>query len=87
MLAMAAARLGYRTIVLEPQADCPAAQVANHQIVAAYDDAVALRELARSCDVVTYEFENVPGRRRRRCWPKRRRCCRRRARLTCRRTG
>ena len=60
MLAMAAARLGYRTIVLEPQADCPAAQVANHQIVGAYDDAVALRELARRCDVVTYEFENVP---------------------------
>ncbi len=60
MLAMAAARLGYRTIVLEPQADCPAAQVANRQIVAAYDDPGALAELAKSCDVVTYEFENVP---------------------------
>ena len=44
MLAMAAARLGYRTIVLEPQADCPAAQVCNSQIVAAYDDAAALAE-------------------------------------------
>ncbi len=60
MLAMAAARLGYRTIILEPQADCPAAQVANRQIVAAYDDPAALAELAESCDVVTYEFENVP---------------------------
>ena len=60
MLAMAAARLGYRTIVLEPQADCPAAQVANRQITAAYDDPAALAELARSCAVVTYEFENVP---------------------------
>ena len=60
MLAMAAARLGYRTIILEPQADCPAAQVANRQIVAAYDDADGLAELARACDVVTYEFENVP---------------------------
>lgn len=60
MLAMAAARLGYRTVVLEPQADCPAAQVANRQIVAAYDDAAALDELARACAVVTYEFENVP---------------------------
>ncbi len=60
MLAMAAARLSYRTIVLEPQADCPAAQVANRQIVAAYDDPAALAELAESCDVVTYEFENVP---------------------------
>lgn len=60
MLAMAAARLGYRTIVLEPQADCPAAQVANRQIVAAYDDRQALAELASLSDVVTYEFENVP---------------------------
>jgi len=60
MLAMAAARLGYRTIVLEPQADCPAAQVANRQIVAAYDDTNALEQLATASDVVTYEFENVP---------------------------
>ena len=59
MLAMAAARLGYRTVILEPQTDCPAAQVANRQIVAAYDDPVALGQLA-GCDVVTYEFENVP---------------------------
>lgn len=60
MLAMAAARLGYRTIILEPQSDCPAAQVANRQIVAPYDDTQALAELARECAVVTYEFENVP---------------------------
>ena len=60
MLAMAAARLNFRTIILEPQADCPAAQVANRQIVAAYDDPAALEELATACDVVTYEFENVP---------------------------
>ncbi|TPI13403.1 5-(carboxyamino)imidazole ribonucleotide synthase [Mesorhizobium sp. B4-1-3] len=60
MLAMAAARLGYGTIVLEPQADCPAAQVANRQIVAAYDDPAALADLAAACAVVTYEFENVP---------------------------
>ncbi|WP_283196243.1 5-(carboxyamino)imidazole ribonucleotide synthase [Rhizobium sp. AN80A] len=60
MLAMAAARLNFRTIILEPQADCPAAQVANRQIVAAYDDPAALEELATVCDVVTYEFENVP---------------------------
>lgn len=60
MLAMAAARLGYRTVVLEPQPDCPAAQVANRQIVAAYDDPAALAELAAASSVVTYEFENVP---------------------------
>jgi len=60
MLAMAAARLGYRTIVLEPQPDCPAAQVANRQITSAYDDPAALAELAAASAVITYEFENVP---------------------------
>ncbi|MCZ8547178.1 5-(carboxyamino)imidazole ribonucleotide synthase [Mesorhizobium qingshengii] len=60
MLAISAARLGYRTVVLEPQPDCPAAQVANRQITAAYDDPAALAELAAASSVITYEFENVP---------------------------
>lgn len=60
MLAMAAARLSYRTVILEPGAGCPAAQSANRQIEAAYDDPAALDELAKICDVITYEFENVP---------------------------
>ena len=60
MLAFAAARLGFRTIVLDPDASCCAAQAANEVIVAAYDDADALQSLAERSDVVTYEFENVP---------------------------
>ncbi|RCW81609.1 5-(carboxyamino)imidazole ribonucleotide synthase [Phyllobacterium bourgognense] len=60
MLAMAAARLGYKTVILEPQENCPAAQVANEHIVAAYDDRNALEQLADLSDVITYEFENVP---------------------------
>ncbi|UUP17445.1 5-(carboxyamino)imidazole ribonucleotide synthase [Nitratireductor thuwali] len=60
MLAMAAARLGFRTIVLEPDAECPAAQVTNSQIVAPYNDAEALEQLTAASDVVTYEFENIP---------------------------
>lgn len=60
MLAMAAARLNFRTVILEPQADCPAAQLANSQIVAPYNDPDALAELAAACEIVTYEFENVP---------------------------
>ena len=60
MLAVAAAKLGFQTIILEPGENCPAAQVANAQITAAYDDEKALKELANSCDVVSYEFENVP---------------------------
>lgn len=60
MLASSAARLGFRTTVLEPGANCPASQVCNNQIEAPYDDAAALEELVQTCDVVTYEFENVP---------------------------
>ncbi|WP_297327009.1 5-(carboxyamino)imidazole ribonucleotide synthase [uncultured Bartonella sp.] len=61
MMAIAAARLGFHTIVLEPTPNCPASQTANRQIVANYDDEKALDELARTSDVITYEFENVPA--------------------------
>ncbi|MDF1607907.1 5-(carboxyamino)imidazole ribonucleotide synthase [Hoeflea sp. YIM 152468] len=61
MLAMAAAKLGYKTVILEPDTQAPAAQVATRQIVAGYDDPAALQQLAELCDVVTYEFENVPA--------------------------
>jgi 5-(carboxyamino)imidazole ribonucleotide synthase len=60
MMCMAAARLGYRTTVFDPDPNAPAAQVANFHVAARYDDEAALASLAHSCDVVTYEFENVP---------------------------
>lgn len=59
MMAIAAKYMGYRVIVLDPTPDCPTAQVADDQIVAAYDDLEAIKELAERADVVTYEFENV----------------------------
>lgn len=61
MLAQAAARLGYRTHVFEPQAKCPAGAVSQREVNAAYEDIAALSAFARGCDVVTYEFENVPA--------------------------
>jgi 5-(carboxyamino)imidazole ribonucleotide synthase len=60
MLAMAAARLGFKTIILDPDANCPAAVMANDHIIAAYDDVAALEALSRRVSVITYEFENVP---------------------------
>jgi 5-(carboxyamino)imidazole ribonucleotide synthase len=60
MLSMAAARLGYRTHVFEPGA-APAADVAHAVTRAAYEDAASLDAFARACDVVTYEFENIPA--------------------------
>lgn len=61
MLAQAATRLGYRFHVYEPQADCPAGAVAHKEVNAPYEDLAALAAFARECDVVTYEFENVPA--------------------------
>jgi 5-(carboxyamino)imidazole ribonucleotide synthase len=58
MLAEAAKDLAIEPLVLDPKPDAVAAQVARH-LVADYEDPDALDELA-ACDVVTYEFENVP---------------------------
>ena len=60
MFAMAAARLGYRVHVFAPEPDAPAADVAYRQTVAPFEDADAVAEFARSVDVVTFEFENIP---------------------------
>ena len=61
MTAIAAKRMGYRVIVLDPTPDCPAGQVADDEITAPYTDVTAAKELARQCAVVTAEFENVPA--------------------------
>ena len=61
MTAMAAARLGYRCVVLAPDRDCVAAEVVGRRIDAGYEDEGALDEFASSVDVVTIEFENVPA--------------------------
>ncbi|UVI33540.1 5-(carboxyamino)imidazole ribonucleotide synthase [Paenibacillus spongiae] len=58
MLANAGSAMGYRFVTLDPTSDAPCGQVAE-QIVAAYDDREAARELAKRADVITYEFENV----------------------------
>lgn len=60
MLSVAASRLGLKTCVFEPSADCPASHVANRHIQASYDDTEALKAFAADCDVITYEFENIP---------------------------
>ena len=61
MFAHAAQAMGYQVAVLEPAADCPAGQVAEHLINAPYTDAAALAQLAGQCLAVTTEFENVPA--------------------------
>ena len=59
MLAIAARQMDYKTVVLDPDSNCPAGQVADRVIRSEYSDLKASSELAALADVVTYEFENV----------------------------
>ena len=59
MLAVAAAQLGYRTHVLAPDRESVAAQTASSLTRADYHNRIVLADFAASCDVVTYEFENI----------------------------
>jgi 5-(carboxyamino)imidazole ribonucleotide synthase len=61
MFAMAAASLGYRVCVVDPDPLSPAAAVCEEHLQAPYEDEQALAELARRCAAVTIEFENVPA--------------------------
>lgn len=61
MLAMAAARLGLKVHIYCDTANAPAFAVSAAQTHAAYDDEAALAAFAKTCDAITYEFENVPA--------------------------
>jgi 5-(carboxyamino)imidazole ribonucleotide synthase len=61
MFAHAAQELGYRVHIYEPSGPSPAGAAADRETCAPYDDLAALEAFARSVEVVTYEFENVPA--------------------------
>ena len=61
MLAMVGRRMGYRIAVFGGDDSSPTGQVADLTWSGAYDDESQLREFASACDVVTYEFENIPA--------------------------
>ena len=59
MLGFAAREMGHECHFLDPSEAPPAAK-AGPVAQAPFDDRVALSVLAEKCDVLTYEFENVP---------------------------
>lgn len=61
MFCQSAHRLGYKVHVYSPDANSPTGQIADREWVAPYNDEVALSEFAKSVQVVTFEFENVPS--------------------------
>jgi 5-(carboxyamino)imidazole ribonucleotide synthase len=59
LTAMAARGMGYRIHVLDPDPACPARFVVDGCIEAAWDDSREAGNLARGCDVVTLEIEQI----------------------------
>ncbi len=60
MTALAAARLGYHSVVYAPEAESVAGQVTAGHVQGTFEDTTALARFAEKVDVITYEFENVP---------------------------
>ena len=61
MFVQAAQRAGYRTAVLDPDAESPAGLVAHEHVCTGYLDGAGLDRLAAQCAAITTEFENVPA--------------------------
>jgi 5-(carboxyamino)imidazole ribonucleotide synthase len=59
LTAMAARGMGYRILILDPDPACPARFVVDGCIEAGWDDSREAANLARGCDVVTLEIEQV----------------------------
>src|SRR5690348_8625032 len=57
MLSYEAKRMSLKVIILDPTDGCPASSLADEQIVADFKDENAIRKLAASCDLITYEIE------------------------------
>ncbi len=61
MLAQSASDLGFKTHVFDPFEDTPAGRVADMQSVAEFEDLALVKSFAKACNVITYEFENIPA--------------------------
>ncbi len=59
MTALAARAMGYRVQVLDPDPDCAARPVVDRVVAAPFDDPAGAAELARACDVITLEIEQI----------------------------
>ena len=59
MMTVAAKQFGFYVTVLDPTKGSPAAQVADGQVVADFNDGKAIRSLAGAADLIIYEFEHI----------------------------
>lgn len=61
MLALAASRFGLHCHVFSPEKDSCAFDVVREKTCASFEDEAALARFANHCDIITFEFENVPA--------------------------
>ncbi|MDR0768054.1 MAG: hypothetical protein LBE57_06430 [Methanosarcinales archaeon] len=59
MMILEAKRLGLYVVTLDPDADCPSHSISDEQIVADFNSAGSIAQLAERVDVITYEFEHI----------------------------
>ncbi|MGM0411241.1 MAG: 5-(carboxyamino)imidazole ribonucleotide synthase [Bacillota bacterium] len=59
MMILEAKKMGFYVSILDPTKNCPADSICDNHIVADFDDKEAIRKLANSSDVLTYEFEHI----------------------------
>ncbi|MGV8147256.1 MAG: ATP-grasp domain-containing protein, partial [Alkaliphilus sp.] len=59
MMILEGKKMGISFVILDPVKDCPASSIADEHIVADFYDVDRINELARKCDIITYEFEHI----------------------------
>ena len=59
-LIIAAAKLGFKTVVFDQREKSPAFMLATEYICSAFSNKKALEKFSKMCTVITYEFENIP---------------------------
>ena len=60
MIGMSASKLGIKVCIFAPSEESPAFQIADNVFISEYTDKKSLKEFAKRCDAITYEFENIP---------------------------
>ena len=60
MMCQEAKDLKISTFIFTDTEDSPATKFSNEHIIAQYDDFEKLEKFIQTCDVITYEFENIP---------------------------
>jgi 5-(carboxyamino)imidazole ribonucleotide synthase len=60
MLSQSAQKLGFKVHIYDPHTDTPAGRISNFKSAAPYEEMAAISRFAKDCDVITYEFENIP---------------------------